>query len=70
MRPKRGQFYRHYKGVIYQVLGYAAHTETEEVLIVYKSFKDEKVWARPVSMFLENVIIEGQEVPRFKRVEI
>ena len=33
IRPGR---YRHYKGNLYEVLGVARHSETEELLVVYR----------------------------------
>ncbi|MBU0959365.1 MAG: DUF1653 domain-containing protein, partial [Nanoarchaeota archaeon] len=33
------------------------------------SFSDNKVWARPKSMFLEKVKQEGKEVPRFRYLD-
>lgn len=47
-------FYRHKKGNIYEVLFVAKHTETHEDLVIYKDVNDEqKIWARPVNMFLD-----------------
>jgi hypothetical protein len=61
--------YRHYKGNLYEVLGVARHSETEEELVVYRAlYGDRGLWVRPRGMFLETVIVEGQEVPRFLRV--
>lgn len=58
--------YRHYKGNEYEVLHVAKHTETEEDLVVYKAISDpEKVWVRPLTMFIEDVEIDGKIVPRF-----
>jgi len=61
--------YRHYKGTIYQVLGLAKHSETLEELVVYKNTKDQSLWARPVSMFLEEVEVNGQKQLRFTRLK-
>ena len=60
-------FYRHYKGAQYQVLHAARHSETEEWFVVYRQcYGDEAVWVRPLSMFLETVILtDGTEVARF-----
>ncbi|PQO36858.1 DUF1653 domain-containing protein [Blastopirellula marina] len=59
--------YRHYKGPEYVVLGIARHSETEEPMVVYrKDYGDQSLWVRPLAMFVESVIIEGQEEPRFK----
>jgi hypothetical protein len=58
--------YQHYKGNKYQVLGVAIHSETLEELVIYKVLYGEGLtWVRPLKMFLENVEIEGNEVPRF-----
>lgn len=60
--------YQHYKGNEYEVIGEGIHTETEERLIIYKSlYEPFTIWVRPYAMFFESVVIEGQEVPRFKK---
>ena len=59
--------YRHYKGNEYTVLGVARHSETEEEYVVYRQeYGDHRLWIRPKLMFLETVIVEGCEVPRFR----
>jgi hypothetical protein len=59
--------YRHYKGGLYEVLGVARHSETEEELVIYKAlYGDGGLWARPKSMFLESVKLDGREVARFR----
>jgi hypothetical protein len=67
--PRPGR-YRHYKGADYQVLGIARHTETEEVLVVYRALYGERgLWIRPWSMFVENVESPGgRRMPRFAYV--
>ncbi len=61
--------YRHYKGRDYLVLGVARHSETEELLVVYRQlYGEQSLWVRPVAMFLEQVDAGGQRVPRFARV--
>ena len=61
--------YRHYKGNDYEVLGMAIHSETLETLVIYRALYGEgKVWARPATMWNETVIVDGEEVPRFKRI--
>ena len=62
--------YRHYKGSLYQVLHTAKHSETEELLVVYRCLYGEYgVWVRPLSMFTEIVNIDGKEVPRFELIK-
>ena len=58
--------YRHYKGNEYEVIGIARHSETEEELVVYRTlYGDGSLWVRPLAMFLEDVMVDGQQVPRF-----
>ena len=66
-----GGMYRHYKGNQYKVLHVARHTETEEALVIYQALYGEyDIWARPLDMFLETVILpDGSVVPRFALVE-
>ena len=67
LRPGR---YRHFKGANYEVLGLATHSETGEVMVVYKPlYNDSGLWVRPLSMFLEYVAHEGRSVPRFERLD-
>ena len=61
--------YRHYKGGEYQVIGTATHSETEELLVVYRPlYGEQNLWVRPLDMFTETVNIDGQPVPRFEFV--
>jgi len=64
--------YKHYKGMEVNVIGVALHSETLEKMVVYdhpdpvKGKDANTLWVRPLKMFLENVKIDGKEVPRFK----
>ena len=61
--------YRHYKGNYYEVLGVVRHSETLEELVLYKQLYGEGgLWVRPLLMFIETVMIEGQTKPRFEKV--
>ncbi len=63
IRPGR---YRHYKGNHYEVIGTARHSETEEALVVYRTLcGDGSLWVRPLAMSLEDVTVDGCQVPRF-----
>ena len=58
--------YRHYKGPLYEVIGVARHSETEEPLVVYRAlYGDYGLWTRPLEMFLETVEVQGEPVSRF-----
>ena len=62
--------YRHYKGNCYEVIGVARHSESEEEMVVYRTlYGDHSLWVRPLGMFLENVVVDGTEVPRFTWVQ-
>lgn len=68
-KVQMGGVYRHFKGNIYRVLGLAKHTETNEILVIYRccdlkflSFNFLKgvedygdIYARPLEMFLSEV---------------
>lgn len=61
--------YEHYKGNRYEVLRTAVHTETNEVLVIYKAlYGAGEWWARPLAMFMEYVEIDGVSQPRFTYV--
>ena len=48
--------YRHYKGKYYEVIGEAKHSETGEILIVYRPLYGEQgLWVRPSKMFEETL---------------
>ncbi len=53
--PKKGEFYRHFKGNLYEVLAIAKHTETMEDMVVYKEVDGEVTYARPLEMFVSKV---------------
>lgn len=57
--------YQHYKGNYYIALDTVKHSETEENLVLYKPETTDQLWVRPLSMFLEEIEIEGKRVPRF-----
>lgn len=51
-----GRKYRHFKGSVYIVNGIAVHSETSEPLVIYhKEHERNRMWARPLSMFLSPV---------------
>jgi hypothetical protein len=52
------------------VFGVAKHSETEEEVVFYQALYDDYgLWVRPLSMFLESVDVDGEQVPRFALVE-
>ena len=72
--PVPGDFYRHFKNRMYQIVAIAYHSETEEAMVVYQAqYGEKKVWVRPLTMFMEEV--DHEKYPdvtqkyRFERVE-
>lgn len=61
---KIGGIYKHFKGGKYQVIDTATHTETNETLVIYKSLKHGRVWARPIGMFMGKVERDGVMIDR------
>jgi hypothetical protein len=59
--------YQHYKGPLYQVMGVAKHSETEEEMVVYRCLYGAfDLWVRPLTMFTEDVTYNGETMPRFR----
>ena len=60
--------YRHYKGLLYEVVGTARHSESLEPMTLYRALYGEQgLWVRPAAMFNEDVEIDGVRQPRFAR---
>ncbi len=65
---KKGR-YRHFKGMEYEVIDIAYHSETTEPMVVYRAmYGDKKLWVRPASMWSETVEREGKTFSRFTYV--
>ena len=68
--PAIGSIYKHYKDNLYEVVGLARHTESEEHMVVYKGlYGSFDTWVRPLKMFCEEVVLStGESVKRFSCV--
>lgn len=68
--PNIKEIYRHYKtNGLYEILEIAQHTEIDQQLVIYKSLKNNSIWARPLEIFNESVINDkGERVERFQKV--
>lgn len=67
MKPGR---YRHYKGMEYELLCVAVHSETLEPMAVYRAlYGDMQTWVRPLGMWDEDVHTADGIVKRFTYID-
>ena len=65
MELKPGK-YRHFKGMEYELIGVAKHSETLEPMVVYRAlYGDGGLWVRPAAMWTETVERQDYCGPRF-----
>ena len=62
-----GKIYRHFKGNLYKVIGFAKHSETLEEMVIYSPLKTGDSWVRPATMW--NEIVDDKGTKRFTLVE-
>ena len=61
--------YRHFKGMEYEVIGIAKHSETLEPMVVYRAlYGAGELWVRPAAMWNETVERDGVTYQRFTYV--
>ncbi len=64
---RQGQFYRHFKGGLYQVMAIATHSETKKKMVVYQAlYGDYGIYVRPYDMFASEV--DHEKYPQVKQV--
>jgi hypothetical protein len=64
--PLPGQVWQHYKGGTYEIISCAKHTETEEILVIYRSVAFGTVYARPLTIWFDEIEISPKKkVSRF-----
>ena len=62
-----GRIYRHFKGNLYKVIGFAKHSETLEDMVIYQPLKTGDNWVRPLSMW--NEVVDDKGTLRFTLIE-
>jgi hypothetical protein len=58
--PQPNEIWKHYKGGKYQIVAMCNHTETDEILVIYKSLSFGGFHARPFSQWYD-VVKKGED---------
>ena len=62
-----GREFRHFKGNLYRIEGFAKDSETLEEMVVYRALYGEQgLWVRPAKMFFETIERDGKTMKRFE----
>jgi len=62
-----GREFKHFKGNLYRLEGFAKDSETLEELVVYRALYGERgLWVRPAKMFFETIERDGTRMKRFE----
>ena len=65
-----GRTFRHFRGNLYRLEGFAKDSETLEEMVVYRALYGERgLWVRPAEMFFETVERAGKTMKRFELVD-
>ena len=53
--PKAGEKWMHFKGHVYEIIGFGNHTERMELVVIYQEAGDCTYWVRPLEKFMSKV---------------
>lgn len=56
---------KHTNKYFYEVIGQAKHTETGDILMIYRSLEDGSIYARPYEMFMDKV--DKEKYPKIEQ---
>ena len=62
---KKGDVFKHFKGMNVEILEIAKDSETLEDVVVYKHLGTNELWVRPLKMFLSKV--DKNKYPNIKQ---
>ena len=66
-RPEPGTYVHYKSGKHYTVIDVVRHSETEEWMVLYRAeYGDFGLWVRPLTLFMEVLERDGQQVRRFQ----
>jgi hypothetical protein len=71
--PKPGEIFQHYKGGQYEIVAMCNHTDTDEVLVIYKSLSFGGFHARPYSEWHNEMgrsDISHKRIFRFEKINL
>lgn len=65
-----GSLYKHYKGNLYKVIDLAILESNNIICVIYRAqYGNELIFIRPVSVWIEEIELDGKPLKRFARVE-
>ena len=71
IKPVPGEKYKHFKGMVVEIITVGKSTETLEEMVVYKH--DDDIWIRPLDMFMSKVdrkkYLECKQEYRFEKIK-
>ena len=69
-QPNPGTYVHYKNGKHYTVIDVVRHSETEECMVLYRAeYGNHGLWVRPLTMFMEMVNKNGEQVRRFEPIQ-
>lgn len=70
-KPQAGDKYKHFKGMVVEIIAIGKDSENLEEMVVYKH--NDEIWIRPINMFLSKVdkekYLDIKQKYRFEKIE-